>query len=609
MSAKNYEFVEHITCDIVIYGGSMGACAAVIASQNLETDLDVVLVHQADWIGGQMTSQGVSALDEHAYIETFGATQQYLALRDAIRQHYIKTVNAPVIMTNSVLGSDMPLNPGNGWVSRLCFKPDIALNILQDQITTRMIQGHIQTADVSLSEHRIHQIVVTINDKQAIRIDATYFLDASDTGDLLPVTGTAYVSGAESNAMTDEPHATSDYRPSEVQGFTYSFAVEYCEGEDHTIEKPTHYDAFRQQQPYTTHPIARDGTQLIYHMFKNSEQGYLPFWTYRRIHDGKLLGGNDIALINWGSNDYYGGDILNASDTERKKYLREAKNLSLGFLYWLQTDCPRDDGGKGYPEMKLRPDIMGTDDGLTQQPYIRESRRIVPVQRVIEQDISATFNAGARAKQMTDSMGIGWYAMDLHSCVGNPDVHLYAPTKPFQIPLSAIVPQMMQNLLPACKNIGTTHLTNGAYRLHPIEWAIGEAAGHLAHFCMRHHVTPHAVSADEWLIWRLQYQLVRYGCPIAWAVDVPIEHPQFMITQLLLVKDILIAGHQRWHSLEIGMNQPLEDDVNLDTLQALAHTINAFKVASPIDTTRINSTITWYTLCNLFESAVFEVLQ
>ena len=54
MSAKNYEFVEHITCDIVIYGGSMGACAAVIASQNLEADLDVVLVHQADWIGGQM---------------------------------------------------------------------------------------------------------------------------------------------------------------------------------------------------------------------------------------------------------------------------------------------------------------------------------------------------------------------------------------------------------------------------------------------------------------------------------------------------------------------------------------------------------------------------
>ena len=52
-------------------------------------------------------------------------------------------------------------------------------------------------------------------------------------------------------------------------------------------------------------------------------------------------------------------------------------------------------------------------------------------------------------------------------------------TIPFEIPLGALLPERVENLLPACKNIGTTHITNGCYRLHPVEWNIGEAAGAL----------------------------------------------------------------------------------------------------------------------------------
>lgn len=41
----------------------------------------------------------------------------------------------------------------------------------------------------------------------------------------------------------------------------------------------------------------------------------------------------------------------------------------------------------------------------------------------------------------------------------------------------------MENLLPGAKNLGTTHITNGCHRLHPVEWNVGEAAGALAAFC------------------------------------------------------------------------------------------------------------------------------
>ncbi|PJF34326.1 MAG: hypothetical protein CUN49_16230, partial [Candidatus Thermofonsia Clade 1 bacterium] len=192
--------------------------------------------------------------------------------------------------------------------------------------------------------------------------------------------GLPYVTGAESRAETGEADAPEVAKPHEVQGFTYSFVVEFCPGEDHTIPKPESYEYFRDHHPYTLAPLGRDGAPVIYRMFAPCGEN-LPFWTYRRVHDGALLGGNDLALINWISNDYHGGDILNADAATRQRYLDEAKRLSLGFLYWLQTECPRDDGGKGYPELKLRPDVLGTPDGLSELPYIREARRIVPLTR------------------------------------------------------------------------------------------------------------------------------------------------------------------------------------------------------------------------------------
>jgi hypothetical protein len=64
---------------------------------------------------------------------------------------------------------------------------------------------------------------------------------------------------------------------------------------------------------------------------------------------------------------------------------------------------------------------------------------------------------------------------------------------PFQVPLGALIPVRMENLLPAAKNIGVTHITNGCYRLHPVEWSIGEAAGALAAYCLAGGLTPRQV--------------------------------------------------------------------------------------------------------------------
>ena len=117
-------------------------------------------------------------------------------------------------------------------------------------------------------------------------------------------------------------------------------------------------------------------------------------------------------------------------------------------------------------------------------------------------------------------MGIGHYSMDLHRTTRG-DYGRYGATLPFQIPLGALLPQRMENLFPACKNLGVTHLTNGCYRLHPIEWNIGESVGSLVAFCLTKHCAPRAVRQQAPLLQDFQRELERDGVPLHWPRELP----------------------------------------------------------------------------------------
>lgn len=565
------------SCDIAVIGGSLGGVAAALAA--VSAGKRVILTEASGWLGGQITSQGVSTLDEHAHIETFGGTRSYYALRAAIRAVYSDRyqINTPF------------LNPGNSWVSRLSFEPRVAVQVIDHLLAPyrangalTMLLAHIPIS-ARVENDTVREVIVQDAHGDRVRIEAAYFLDATDLGDLLPLAGVEYVTGAESIEDTGEPHAAPDgARPDEMQGFTFSLAVEYCPGTDNTILKPEQYDFNRANQPYSLTLKGHDGETRRYFMFR----GELPFWSYRRIFDGWMLNGsNDIALINWASNDFFGANLIDHSPA---RVLDDARRLSLGFLYWLQTEAPRDEGGQGYPELKLRPDVMGTPDGLSQAPYIREARRIRSLRRIVEQDIAVASNPSARARLYTDSIGVGWYAIDIHACVGNPTAGTYAPTRPFQIPLGALIPQRVKNVIAACKNIGTTHLTNGAYRLHPVEWNIGESAGMLAVFCCEESRTPREVWDDIKLVRRLQMRLLRRGMPLAWGVDVSPDHPMWICTQMLL-----LHGVARSSTLEVQLARRIDVPDNLE-------------IMSGVDLTGLS---TWRELCMRVAPLVEQIDQ
>ncbi|MEZ4658768.1 MAG: FAD-dependent oxidoreductase [Caldilineaceae bacterium] len=150
----------------------------------------------------------------------------------------------------------------------------------------------------------------------------------------------------------------------------------------------------------------------------------------------------------------------------------------------MQTAAPRHDGGYGYPGLRLRGDMMGTSDGLAKYVYVREARRMVTEFIVCEQHVGVEQRGHLiGAETFADSVGVGSYRIDLHPSTA-PRTYVDISSYPFQVPLGALIPQRMENLLPACKNLGVTHITNGCYRLHPVEWNIGEAAGALAAFCL-----------------------------------------------------------------------------------------------------------------------------
>ena len=154
-------------------------------------------------------------------------------------------------------------------------------------------------------------------------------------------------------------------------------------------------------------------------------------------------------------------------------------------------------------------------DGFAQAPYIRESRRIKALTTVREQDISIKARGYDGPARFDASVGVGMYRIDLHPSTGG-DNYIDVECAPFEIPLGALVPVATQNLLPAAKNIGTTHITNGAYRLHPVEWNIGESAGELAAFCLESGLSPQQIATDDTARRTFQARLVEAGVELHW---------------------------------------------------------------------------------------------
>jgi len=532
------KFESHKT-DIVIVGAGVGGMAAALAA--LRRGHSVTMTEEYRWIGGQLTVQATPP-DEHPWIEEIGGTLSYREFRDGVRQYYRENYR----LTERAL-SDSHFNPGNATVSKLACEPRVSEAVLRRMIEPWIASGQLRLlTSVRVVNCQSHGDAVGDLEFESIRtgdrftVSAGYVIDATELGEVIAIAGVEHVTGTESQSETGEPHAPAVADPTNMQAFSWPFALDYDAEGDHTIDRPTGYQELRRFRPefwpgdYLSfiYPDPRtletivadfephsDGPDELLVADQSLDPGSKNLWVYRRImwrhHFVPGTQPTDITLVNWPMTDYIGGPLFGQSEAEAAMHREGARELSLSYLYWLQTEAPRPDGGTGWKGLRLRPDVMGTDDGLSMGPYIRESRRIRALRTVVEQDISLAVRGDHGAVRYDDSVGIGAYRIDLHPSTGG-DNYIDIACSPYQIPLSALIPVRVTNLIPAAKNIGTTHITNGCYRVHPSEWNIGEAAGALAAFCIARRTTPHAVAQTAALTRDLQADLVRGGVELAW---------------------------------------------------------------------------------------------
>jgi hypothetical protein len=507
--------------DAVVCGASLGGVAA--AWRLCESGQRVLLMAEHDWIGGQLTAQAVPP-DEHALIEHGGATASYRRLREGLRDTCRRD---PDFVDAATLTEGC--NPGDGWVSRLCVEPRQAAAVLERWLAPHIASGRLQLRrgcrPVAVQREGRRIVSLTLRDLHGCdeTVAADWFLDATDTGALLPLAGLRYRLGKEAASDFGEPDAPHEADRLDQQPVTWVLAVRRLgrPPDADTGPPPEDYAFWRQ------HVVPQYGHRLFGLQMPGSQPGHSPalplfgqgatldWWRYRRIvaaHQWRHPR-DEVSLVNWAQNDFALHPLLDGPRPE-SEVAAAARRLSLCWLHWLRTEAPRRDGGRGHQALAPAADMLGTSDGLAQQLYVRESRRVVGLVTLTQRDIAAG-QGPLQPSNRSDSVGTVWYPMDIHpTCVSGRGAN--ARVRPFTLPLGSFIAADCDNLLPACKNLSVTHLVSACTRVHPAEWLAGEVAALIVAQASARGLNPAQLHASQTETQALQAALQHAGVPTHW---------------------------------------------------------------------------------------------
>jgi FAD dependent oxidoreductase/S-layer homology domain len=551
---------------ILIVGGSTAAYAAALGA--LQAGATVGLVQPQKVLGGQFTAQALPASDDAPLMapkalipanlrdpnqlengEFFCISRAQRQFRD--RQRQLQPVAGRVIH-----------NPGGSWVSHFSVTPVVAAIALNQGIEPYLQTGQLtiipfaEPTQVLIQDREgnyRHMTGVVFQDSQngtSFTINGDVVIEATDLGDLLELGNIESRVGQESREQTGEAILPEEPRPLCQQAFTVCAVVEKALTSSTPILAPAGYgiDPWLDPQSFPSTFWSKSPSGWKGQAFFD-EMGMFRYRRLQRSIEDSRVHPQDVSVMNWGTsplgpdkpqgcgNDYLFGAVLTeVSREERQQIAQRGRDRTQAYLHFLQTTAA--------PDLSPRGDLTWTTDGIALEPYIREARRGVALTTIRHEDVAEKFFPGAaRARSFDDSVGIGQYHyLDFHPNEAPGHVDLGTDgnrSLPFTIPLGALIPLRTEGLILSAKSIGTTHITNSAYRMHPIEWAIGEAGGHLAAFALQAGVPMREVVRDRTLTRKFQGQLASYGIPFYWLNDVSHEDPDFEAIQVLTAAGIM----------------------------------------------------------------------
>lgn len=593
---QTHSVAETITTDLLIVGADESGCAAAMQAARLGIK-NIVLTNDHEWLGGQFCTQGIGPMDEWTIVEgkrvNFPRSGAFLEIMDRIRAHNRLAYGVAT--------------PGNSWCGTDTIEPRAAAAIFEDWLSPYVASGVIRiergwdVTDVVTEANRVtgvHFVPSSFSKKSAddsLTVNAALVIDSSDLGDVIRLSGAAYMAGPDLKSRFGEPSAPETLEPGGHQEMN---PLSWCPllreaGTDSTISKPVRYDE-RSFADWKNVPPWKDwdGSGGIY-----NPSGWCVY-THRRIIDRHHFGfapGTEAVILNWPAHDYplstlprhvvealekdeagaSRKNLVDMSHSQRRIVYEDAKQRALEFVYFLQTSVHDRVGDfpQSFRYMKLADDY-GTSDQLPPKPYLREGLRLEAVAILTETDVRTEAKHPMWARTMVEDGVFGWqFNLDFHptrrTFIEGDSTQAWqgkhygtrnwsTDTDRAMFPLRGLIPVKMDGLLGASKNIGVSSMVQSALRLHGQMMHVGTAAGTLAALSLQADLVPREVAASPEKIRHLQRILVRgAGGPgtLIWPWhDLHPEDTCFEAANLLTVA---------------GIWQPDPDSLHFDSRQAV----------------------------------------
>lgn len=483
--------------DVLVVGGGASGTAAGIQSARM--GVSTMILEETPWLGGMLTSAGVSCVDGNNRLRSgiFGEFADSLVAR---------------------YGSNEALQ--SGWVSNINFDPHIGQEILSNMADAcgALLDVRRESVVADVRGEAGNWTVTFVDSRgRKKKVNADILIDATELGDIAKACGVDYRIGMEASSQTGESIAP-EHSNDVIQDLTFvAFLKDYGPDADMTIDKPEGYD------PMVFANAARNPLSD-----ETAETGQTIWSPQMMITYGKTPQGR--YMINWPiyGNDYY-VNIIEMSRDEREKALEKAKNFTLCFIYFIQTQL-------GMKNLGLADDVFPTEDRLPFIPYHRESRRIVG-EAFFTLDAAADPYGYAKPYYRT-GIAVGDYPVDHHHFRHPrwrelPDLEFY-PVPSFNVPMGTIIPMNIDDLIVAEKSISVSNLMNGSTRLQPVVMQLGQASGALAALAVLEGKSVKKIGVRQ-----LQEELLEAGCYIMPYLDLKPEDRHFKAVQRIGATGIL----------------------------------------------------------------------